>query len=74
MCTKTAKQQPREWKKMLASHVSAKELIFSIYKELLKLNFQKKKKNTPKTFREAQSSGSSLGGSEAASQVACHQS
>ena len=32
------KQQPAEWKKIFASHISDKELISRIYKDLLQLS------------------------------------
>ena len=39
------KRQPTEWKKISANHISDKELISRIYREFLKLNTKKKKKN-----------------------------
>ena len=32
------KKQPIEWEKIFANHISDKELIFEIYKELKQLN------------------------------------
>ena len=33
--------QPMEWEKLFANDISDKELVFKIYKELIKLNTQK---------------------------------
>ena len=41
------KRQPTEWEKIFVNHVSNKELIFRIYRELLKLN-SKTNKQTKK--------------------------
>ena len=38
------KRQPTEWEKIFANDISDKGLVSKIYKELIKLNIQKKKK------------------------------
>lgn len=41
---KEVKTQSTEWKKIFINHVSDKELVSRIYKELLKVNSYKRKK------------------------------
>ena len=41
--TSKTKRQPMEWEKMFANDISDKRLVSKIYKELIKLNSQKKK-------------------------------
>ena len=36
------KRQPMEWDKVFANHVSEKELVSKIYKELIQTNIKKK--------------------------------
>ena len=36
------KRQPMEWEKVFANHVSEKELVPKIYKELIQTNIKKK--------------------------------
>lgn len=43
------KRQPMKWEKMVADHLSDKELIFTIYKELQLNHHHNRKKKTPKT-------------------------
>ena len=40
------KRQTMEWEKIFANDISDKGLVFKIYKELIKLNTQKKKKSS----------------------------
>ena len=40
------KRQPMEWEKVFANHVSEKELVSKIYKELIQTNIKKNPKRT----------------------------
>jgi len=41
--TNKVKRQPMEWEEIFANHVSDKQLVSKIYKELLQLNSAKAK-------------------------------
>ena len=41
------KRQPSKWEKIIAIETTDKEFISKIYKQLLQLNYRKKKKMTP---------------------------
>ena len=42
------KRQPTEWKKIFVNHISNKRLMSKLYKELMQLNSEKKKKEERK--------------------------
>ena len=42
---KETKRQPTEWEKIFANDIYDKGLVSKIYKELIKLNAQKKQQN-----------------------------
>ena len=51
------KIQPKEWEKIFTNHISHKQLISKICKELIKLYTRKKKKKKTKTQKPNQKIG-----------------